>query len=243
LKVEIWSDIICPFCYIGKRRFESGLEQFANKETVEIVYRSFQLDPDAERDTDQDAYDSLASKKGMSREQSIAMHAQVAKQATEVGLSYHFDTAIPTNTFDAHRLMHFAAQYGKREVIAELLFKAYFTEAKHIGSPEALEAIAEEAGLDPNEAGAMLASEQFGDEVRTDIQVANELGIRGVPFYVINNKYAISGAQPSELFLQTLEKAWSEEQPLILINSNSDSQNNGDGDPLCADGVCAVEEK
>lgn len=235
MKVEIWSDFVCPFCYIGKRRFEAALEQFAHKNEIEVVYRSFELDPNAKRDYNHDVHDMLASKYGMSREQAKAMNDDVAGQAEAVGLTYYFDSMIITNTFDAHRLAHFAAQYGKMNEMTERLLKAYFTDCKHIGDHETLAALAAEIGLDKNEAAKMLAGDQYTKEVRADEQEAVNLGIRGVPFFVINNKYAISGAQPSEVFLGALQKAWSEERPLIIL---SDPDSNA-ADAVCADGVCA----
>jgi predicted DsbA family dithiol-disulfide isomerase len=212
MKVEIWSDFACPFCYIGKRRFEAALEQFANKDEVEVVYRSFELDPYMEKNVPYDVHDMLSAKYGMSREQAKALNDDVARQAKAVGLLYHFDTLILTNTFDAHRLTHFAAKYGKEGEVAEFLFKAYFTDSKHIGDPETLVKIAVEVGLDREEAASMLAGTQYTDEVRADEREAESLGIRGVPFYVINRKYAVSGAQPSEVFLEVLQKVWNEDK-------------------------------
>jgi predicted DsbA family dithiol-disulfide isomerase len=210
MKVEIWSDVMCPFCYIGKRRFEAALQQFPNKDDIEVVYRSFELDPNAKRDVNQDVHDMLASKYGMSREEAKAKNDEVAGQAKDLGLTYNFDNMILTNTFDSHRLMHFAASYGKMQEMTERLFKAYFTDSKHIGDHETLAALAAEVGLDKNEAAKMLAGDEYTKEVRADEHEAGQLGIRGVPFFVINRKYAISGAQPVEVFLEALQKAWDE---------------------------------
>jgi predicted DsbA family dithiol-disulfide isomerase len=210
MKVEIWSDVMCPFCYIGKRRFEAALQQFPNKDDIEVVYRSFELDPNAKRDVNQDVHDMLASKYGMSREEAKAKNDEVAGQAKDLGLTYNFDNMILTNTFDSHRLMHFAASYGKMQEMTERLFKAYFTDSKHIGDHETLAALAAEVGLDKNEAAKMLAGDEYTKEVRADETEAGQLGIRGVPFFVINRKYAISGAQPVEVFLEALQKAWDE---------------------------------
>ncbi|MFD0695977.1 DsbA family oxidoreductase [Paenibacillus sp. GCM10027628] len=236
MQVEIWSDIACPFCYIGKRRIESGLAQFAHKDQVEIIYKSFQLDENAPKDVAHDVHDMLASKYGMSRDEAKAMNAQLGKQAEAEGLDFHFDTLVLTNTMDAHRLLHFAAQYGKSKEVAELLFKAYFTDSKHVGQRDTLLAIATEVGLDPHAAEAMLASDQFADEVRADQLEGSRLGVRGVPFYVINRKYAVSGAQPASVFLDALEKAWNEMKPLTVLNGAA----GGSGD-MCADGSCSIE--
>ncbi|WP_028547765.1 DsbA family oxidoreductase [Paenibacillus sp. UNC451MF] len=232
MKVEIWSDIMCPFCYIGKRRFEAGLEQFAHKEEVEIVYRSFELSPDSPKDSANNVHEMLASKYGMSVEQAKAMNADVGKQAEAVGLDFQFDTMVLTNTFDAHRLIQFASQQGKGKEVAEMLFKAYFTDSSHVGDHETLIEIAEQAGLSREETAAMLAGNQYSEEVRADEEEARQLGVNGVPFYVINRKYGVSGAQPSEAFLQVLQKVWDEEKPLQIIQ--------GDAGQACSDGVCST---
>lgn len=212
MKVEIWSDFACPFCYIGKRRFEAALEQFANQAEVEVVYRSFELDPTAEKEPKQDVHAMLAAKYGMSREQAKQMNDNVANQAKAVGLTYHMDSVVPANTFDAHRLAQFAADRGKGEDMTERLLKAYFTDAVNLSDHQALISLAAEVGLDPEETSAMLASDEYADQVRRDQQEAAALGIRGVPFFVIDRKYGVSGAQPTEVFSQALEKAWSERQ-------------------------------
>jgi predicted DsbA family dithiol-disulfide isomerase len=234
MKVEIWSDIACPFCYIGKRRFEAALQQFSNKQDVEVIYRSFELDPTAKRDLNQDVHDMLASKYGMTRERAKAMNADVTGQAQALGLTYNLDTMILTNTFDAHRLTHFAARYGLMHEMTERLFKAYFSDSKHVGDHETLIALAAEVGLDANAAAKVLAGDEYTKEVRADQQEAVQLGIRGVPFFVINRKYAISGAQPSQVFLDALNKAWDEDKPLTILN-HSDSNST---EEACADGVC-----
>lgn len=235
MKVEIWSDMVCPFCYIGKRRFEAALEQFPNKDEIDVVFRSFELDPNAPRDVDHDVHDMLAAKYGMSREQAKAMNANVGGQAKELGLDYVFDTMILTNTFDSHRLSHFADRYGKKKEMTERLFKAYFTESKHIGDHETLADLAAEVGIDRNEAANVLAGDEYTNEVQADEQEGAKIGIRGVPFFVINRKYAISGAQSSEVFLNALQKAWDEDHPITILNE----ANGNDEDAACSDGVCA----
>lgn len=239
MKVEVWSDIACPFCYIGKRRFEAGLEKFAHKDEIEVVYRSFQLNPDAEKHPTQDAYDHVAEKYGITREKSIAMHANLVQQAAELGLTYNFETAIPANSLDAHRLIHYAGRYGKRTDAAEGLFKAYFTDGKPIGNIETLVTIAAEIGLDPADARAVLEGTEFKAEVEAECREASQLGANGVPFYVINRKYAVSGAQQSELFLDVLNKSWEEEKPLIVLDPSSMGRATGQ---VCTDDGCIVEE-
>jgi predicted DsbA family dithiol-disulfide isomerase len=234
MKVEVWSDYQCPFCYIGKRRFEKALQQFSHKSAVEVVFKSFELDPSAERDISMNTYEMLAKKYGTSIEQAKASTEGVAKQAKEEGLEYYFDRIKLTNSFDAHRLMHYAQTFGKAQEMNEALFYAYFTGSKHIGEHETLCALAEQVGLDKKEVEEMLAGDKFTAEVHADEQEGSQLGITGVPFFVLNRKYGISGAQPTELFLETLNKVWAEENPLQMVNSASDDNNS------CTDGSCGV---
>lgn len=233
MKVEIWSDFVCPFCYIGKRRFEAALRQFPNREAVEVVYRSFELDPNARRDGNPGVHDMLMAKYGMSREQAVANTNQITRQAQELGLDYYFDRTIQTNTFDAHRLAHFAASKGRLVEMTERLLKAHFTDTLHLGDIETLADLAAEIGLDRAEALRALKNGDYADEVRADEREAGRLGVRGVPFFVINRKYAVSGAQPSEVFLEALRKAWEEEHPLQVIGDS-------DGGAVCTDDGCAV---
>ncbi|WP_341836543.1 DsbA family oxidoreductase [Chitinophaga pollutisoli] len=230
MKIDIWSDVACPFCYVGKRHLEAALAKFPHAKDVEVTWHSFELNPDAQKDYQEDHYTLLASKYGMTREQAMANSARVADAGKAVGIDFKFDDMINTNTFNAHRLIQLAAQHGKQDEVEELLFKAYFTEGKHIGETATLEAIAKAAGLD---ADAMLQGTEFTGEVRQDEAQAQQLGIRGVPFFVFDMKYAISGAQPVEVFDQTLEKVWSETHPQIVNPTGSD-------DNTCADGVCNV---
>lgn len=235
MKVEIWSDYGCPFCYIGKRRLEAALEQFPYKDRVELVFKSFELDPNAERDIPFDVYDMLARKYGMSSEQAIANNANLADQARTLGLDYRFDTMILTNTFDAHRLSHFSAAHGKSKEMTERLLHAYFTESRHLGDHETLADLAAEVGLDRGEALHVLKDGDYAADVRADEEEAARLGVRGVPFFVIDRKYAVSGAQPSELFLEALNKAWDEANPLTVLGTAEDA--------LCGDDGCAVPGK
>jgi predicted DsbA family dithiol-disulfide isomerase len=235
MRVDIWSDFVCPFCYIGKRRFEEALRKFEHGDEVEIVYRSFELDPQAKRDGNPGVHDMLAAKYGMSREQAIANTNQLARQAKEVGLDFHFESSISTNTFDAHRLAHYAAVEGKQNEMTERLLKAHFTDSLHLGDIEALTDLAAEIGLDRAGVLGVLKSGEYSDQVRADEAEAQRHGIRGVPFFVMNRKYGVSGAQPVELFTQTLQKAWDESHPLIQVEA-TDSAN----DAMCTDAGCAV---
>jgi len=241
MKIEVWSDVMCPFCYIGKRRLEQGLEQFAHKNEIEIIYRSFELDPNAPKDTEDDMHTMLSKKYGMSHEQAVASGKQVEGMAAGVGLEYHLDKLILTNTFDAHRLLQYANDKGKGSEVKELLLKAHFTDSKHVGEHEVLASIAREAGLSYDEALAMLATDQYTAEVRADESEARAIGVQGVPFFVFDRKYAISGAQAPEAFLEVLNKAWQEANPLIMLDM--DSEGSGSADGFCADGTCSVEKK
>ncbi|AJD91973.1 DSBA oxidoreductase [Jeotgalibacillus malaysiensis] len=233
MKIEIWSDYVCPFCYIGKRKLENALNKFEHKDQVEIVYRSFQLDPDAPKNATEDTISALAKKYGMSYDQAVEMTDNVVAQAKEVGLDYDFSKMKRTNTQDAHRLTHFAAEHGKDQQITEKLLSAYFLESKHIGDHDQLVAIAEEVGLDTEKAREVLTSDQYTEEMTADIQKAAQIGVSGVPFFVLENKYAISGAQPDEVFTQALEKVWEETNQSPLVNVG------GQGN-ACTDDSCDI---
>lgn len=234
MKVEIWSDIGCPFCYIGKQRFEDGLGLFASKDKVNVEYRSFQLDPYAEKYPAYDVHDLYVSKHGGSREEAKAVHKQFAQQAKSDGVDFQFDRIIPTHSLDAHRLIKFAGTYGKSAEVLELLYKAYFTDSKHIGDADTLADIAAEAGMDREKTLNVLESTQYVDEVRADGCEASSLGATGVPFFVINRKYAISGAQSSEVFLEALQKVWDEEHPLMTLDTTLNQESGN----ICEDGYC-----
>lgn len=217
-----------------KRRFEQALEKFPHQSGVEVVYRSFELDPSAAYQPGVSMDQLLSVKYNMSIEQAQAMNANVTQQAASVGLTYHLDRIVPANSFDAHRLVHFAAQHGKMHEMTERLLFAYFTETENLEDKGLLAKLAAEVGLDHDRAVAVLDSDEFSTEVRADESMAQSLGIRGVPFFVFGGKYAVSGAQPVEVFLDALEKAYREENPLVMVNDG------GSGDGMCADGSCDV---
>ena len=221
MQVEIWSDVVCPWCYIGKRRFEAALENFKHRDQVQIVWKSFELDPNAPRTSEETTTQMLAQKYGMSEERAAAANAHVTELAKEVGLDYHLELSHPNNTFDAHRLIHLAAAQGLQGAMKERLMQAYFTEGAQVGEVETLVKLAAEVGLDAAKTRIALNSDTYSDEVAADEKEARMLGISGVPFFVLDEKYGISGAQPTELFQQALEQAWSESHPLIKIGSNS----------------------
>jgi len=206
LNIEIWSDVVCPWCYIGKRRFEAAVREFDGE--VEVTWRSFELDPQAPATREHTATEHLAAKYGMSEEQAESSHAQMTELAAQEGLEYHFERARGGNSFDAHRLIHLAAAHGKQGEAQERVMRAYFTEGVAIGDREQLIALGDELGLE--DARAALESDQYADAVRADEVLAQRIGIQGVPFFVLDRRYGVSGAQPPDVLVQALERAWGE---------------------------------
>lgn len=215
IRIDVWSDIACPWCYIGKRNLESGLRATASDENapeVDVVFHSYELSPDTPVDFEGDEVDFLAGHKGMPRDQVRQMLDRVTGVAAEAGLDYHFDILKHTNTIKAHELLHFAKEQGRQYDMTERLMAAYFVEGRHVGRVEDLVALAGEIGLD--EAAARTALEQgaFRDAVDADKAQANAYGISGVPFFVIDGKYGVSGAQPADAFAQIARQVWAERQ-------------------------------
>jgi predicted DsbA family dithiol-disulfide isomerase len=242
MQIEIWSDVVCPWCYIGKRRFENALSQFPNRDAVEVVHRSFELDPTMPRGSQQPTVDVLGQKYGAGPAQVRQMMARVEQNAAEEGLEYHLTDTLSGNSRDAHRLVHFAREKGAQSAMLERLFRAYFTEGKSLFDRDVLAALGGEAGLDPAEVKQVLNSDRFETEVTADENQARAFGISGVPFFVIDGRYGISGAQPTALFSQALEQAWAESQgaePAALFAQDGAACT----DEACTDEACAVPEK
>jgi predicted DsbA family dithiol-disulfide isomerase len=213
IKVDIWSDIACPWCYIGKRKFEAGSGLFAGEgdgRAVEIEYHSYELSPDTPVDFDGSEIDFLAGHKGMPADQVQQMLGRVTSIAESVGLDYHFDTLKHTNTVKAHQLVHYAKHHGKQIEAKERLLKAYFVEGRHVGRIEDLADLAAEIGLDRDDVIRSLEADEYLADVRADQAQAQEYGIQGVPFFVIDGKYGVSGAQEAATFAQVLDQVWSE---------------------------------
>jgi len=210
MNVEIWSDVMCPFCYIGKRKFEYALNEFAHKEQVNIVWKSFQLNPDMKTEPGKNINQYLADIKGWSLDEARRMNDRVTAMASEVGLSYDFDKAVVANSWDAHRLIQLAKQNGLGDAAEERLFRAYFTEGLDTADQATLLELGTEIGLASADVQQMLQSNQFADAVSQDVYEAQQVGARGVPFFVLNRQYAVSGAQQPETFLGALNTAWSE---------------------------------
>lgn len=213
IKIEVWSDIACPFCYIAKHHFERALEQFPHKDKVELEWKSYQLNPNVPDDTHGESLiDSFVREKGMSKQQAEGVFSNVVNLAKQSSLDFHMDRVIVANTINAHRLSHLAKSKSKKTQndIEELLFKAYFTEGKNVNDKNTLIEIGINGGLEKQELENLFDSHNFADKVIADIQEASVLGITSVPFFVFNRKYAISGAQPSSAFLDMLNKVYNE---------------------------------
>jgi predicted DsbA family dithiol-disulfide isomerase len=212
MKIEIWSDVMCPFCYIGKRRFEDALQQFAHKDEIEVEWKSFQLNPNMKTDTSVNITQYLADAKGWNLDYAKQMNDHVTEMAAQVGLKYDFDRAIVANSFNAHRFSHLAKKHGLGDAAEEALFIAYFTEGKNIDDQDTLIDLGVTIGLNADEVRQTLDSDAFADAVKHDIVEAQNLGIQGVPFFVMNNKYGVSGAQAVPVFSETLEKSFADWQ-------------------------------
>lgn len=221
MKIEIWSDVMCPFCYIGKRNFETALAQFADKENIEVEWKSFQLDPTIPETADESHEEYLVKRKGMSLEQVKGMLANVTEMAKQSGLEYHFDQSVIVNSQKAHQLIQFAKTKSLGDEMEERLFKAFFTEGKNMADINTLTQLGKEIGLDENELQAAFTDEQYKYQMAQDIQEAQNIGVRGVPFFVFDRKYGISGAQPPQAFTETLTKSfaeWRKENPEIKLD-------------------------
>ena len=233
MKIEIWSDVMCPFCYIGKRRFEDALQQFEHKDQVEIEWKSFQLNPNMETDPSLNINQYLADVKGWNIDYARSMNDHVTEMAAQVGLQYDFDKAVVANSFNAHRLSHLAKKHGLGDAMEEALFKAYFTDGKNIDDKHTLTELGLSIGLHADAIKQTLDSDDFADAVKHDIVEAQYLGISGVPFYVMNQKYGVSGAQAVPVFTETLEKSfadWQQEnvKPKLTIIEGESCSPDGD---------------
>lgn len=231
LTVQIWSDVVCPWCYIGKRRFEAALARFAHRDAVELTWHAFELDPSAPRSYEgQGTYAArLARKYGTDVPKAEAMIAQMTTTAAKDGLVFDFARARTGNTFDAHRLLHLARARGVEDAMKERLLLACFTEGEPIADKETLARLASEVGIDAEAARAALMSDAYADDVRADEAKAHAMGVTGVPFFVVGGKYGVAGAQPPEMLLEVLERAWREEHGVEMIT--------GDG-PVCDGDRC-----
>jgi predicted DsbA family dithiol-disulfide isomerase len=234
MKIDIWSDVVCPWCYIGKRRFEAALADFEHAGDVEVRWRSFELDPNApdSREVTRSQAELLAEKMGRPLEQVRAMQAQVTSVAASVGLDYRLDQTRPGNSLDAHRLLHLALEHGLQDELKERFDAATFTEGLSVSDPDELSRLAVEVGLDEGRVRQVLDSDEFADAVRADESQARAYGISGVPFFVIDGRYGVSGAQESDAILGVLRQAWQERRPIQVVA--------GEGAPACDGDDCSI---
>ncbi len=232
LNIQIWSDIMCPFCYIGKRRIEEALQNFKHKDSVTIEWKSFQLDANFIAAPDDNIIDHLAEKYRKDTDWAQTMIDNMTQNAKNAGLDFHFEKAVLANSFHAHRLLHLAKKYNLANELEELLFKAYLTDGKNVNDLDTLSKLGKEVGIDSEEIKQVLESNEYTKEVQQDIEQAQSIGVQGVPFFVFDNKYAISGAQPATTFLQTLERVWQEsnfDSKVTMVNTIKENSCDIDG--------------
>lgn len=238
MRIDIWSDVVCPWCAIGKARLESALADFAHRDDVEVVYHSFQLDPSSPTEPTETAREMLSRKYRMSPAQAAEAQGRVVALAAEEGLDFTRHAESPVaNTLDAHRLLHLALAEGgplQQATLKQALFQAYFGDARNVADHGVLREVAVAAGLDPLRVDAVLAGGEYADDVEADIQQAVSYGASGVPFFVVDGRFGISGAQPTELFAQTLERAWRESHPVLetVPGAAADGECGPDGCPI-----------
>jgi predicted DsbA family dithiol-disulfide isomerase len=227
--VEIWSDIACPWCYVGKRRFEAALASYEHRDEVQVTWRSFELDPHAPAEREHDGATHLAEKYGTTRDEALAMHAQMAETAARDGLDFRFDRARGGNTFDAHRVLHLARAHGLQDAMKERIMRAYLTEGELVSDHDVLTRLAVEVGLPQDEVVDALASDRFAAEVRDDERTAQSLGISAVPFFVVDRAMGASGAHPPEQLAELLRQARAANPPIAVIAGGDTCAVDGSG--------------
>ena len=235
--IEIWSDIMCPFCYIGKAHFEKALDSVSFKDEIEVIYKSYQLDPNYQHLPGDTTFKYLSRSKGMSLEQVKEMTSHVEQMGKNAGLIINFNTSVPANTFKSHELIHFAASIGKAKEMKERLFKAHFQEGLNIQDSEILLTLSANIGLSKESTNEALKSDKYAYDVKQDVAEAQQLGIRGVPFFLFNRKYAVSGAQPEQVFVEVLQKSyteWKESDSAFTFLAGDESS------PSCTDDKCDI---
>ena len=244
MRVEIWSDVVCPWCYIGKRHFESALERFEHADEVDVVWRAFELDPAAPVEREGAYIDRLSSKYRIPVAEAEAMVERMTRVGDDAGVDIRFDLARPGNTFDAHRILHLGLERGVQDAVKERLMAATFTEGRPTGRADTLVEVAVEAGLDGDEARSVLAGDRYGAEVRADEAMARSFGISAVPFFVIDRKYAVPGAQHPDTLLDVLRQVWAESHPTLVpapgLAAAARRRGRGPADEACEGDACAV---
>ena len=237
MKIEIWSDVACPWCYIGKRRFETALAAFPHRDSVEVQWRSYQLDPSLPEHYDGTALDYLSTRKGMAPAQVSQMFEHVAAQARAEGLNYRFGDVVVANSFTAHRLIHLAAAHGKQDAAKERLLSDHFEHGSDIGNQDYLSSLGSDLGIDAAKLAELFTTDKYSDDVRHDFEEGRTLGINGVPFFVIDRKFGLSGAQPAETFTAALDQAWEAGRPLVMVPASGEGADAGE---TCGPDGCAV---
>lgn len=212
MKIEVWSDVVCPWCYIGKRNLEAALTEFAHADQIDVEWRSFELDPSTPATVDLSMDEVLERKYGMTRQQAETANRQMTELAASVGLEYHLDAVQIGNTFDAHRVIHLAQHDGRGDAMKERLLRGYFTEGRSLSDRPTLVELAADVGLEADRVTAMLESDAFADDVRADEARAVELGSTGVPFFVVDGRLGLPGAQPPDVLLRVIERAWDSQE-------------------------------
>lgn len=229
MKIEIWSDVMCPFCYIGKNNFEQALAKLPFKDEVEVEWKSFQLDPTLDPKETKNTIEYFKEKKGFPEAQAQQMIGQVAQMGKGAGIDFNFEKALITNTFSAHKLLHLAKKHNKANEMEEALFIAHFIDGKNVGDLDTLVSLAESLGIDKEEAKQAVTSEEFDYEINQDILEARNSGVSGVPFFILNGKYSVSGAQPVELFENALQQTYNETVTPLKNHSDSGASCDTDG--------------
>lgn len=229
MKIEIWSDVMCPFCYIGKKNFEQALEKLPFKDEVEVEWKSFQLDPTLELAETKTTAEYFREKKGFPEEQAKQMTAQVVNMGKASGINFNFEKALITNTFPAHKILHLAKKHGKSSEMEEELFKAHFLNGENVGDTKVLSSLAQKLGINKEETQQTLSSDEFDNDVNQDILEGRNHGVTGVPFFILNGKYVVSGAQPAELFEEALTQTYNETVKPFKSSENSDLSCDTDG--------------
>jgi predicted DsbA family dithiol-disulfide isomerase len=231
MRIEIWSDVVCPWCYVGKRHLEQALDRFPHRESVEIVWKAYELDPHAPPERTGSYVERIARKYGLSEPQARASIERIVRAGDDAGIDFRFDDLRGGNTFDAHRLLHLAGSLGVQDELKERLLFATFTEGHPIGDRETLVKLAGDVGITEPDARRVLEGDELAREVREDEAEAAQLGATGVPFFVVDRRFGVSGAQPPETLLHVLERAWSDANPIEII---------GDADAACEGDACEV---
>ena len=233
MRIEVWSDVVCPWCYIGKRHLEAALAEFPHRDQVEVEYRSFELDPSAPEVPVETTAQSLATKFGTDVPGVLQLMARADGAAAAVGLEFHHADAPHARTVDAHRLLHLAKNQGLQAELKEALLAAYFAHGESMGDHQVLRRVAVDAGLDPARVDAVLGSDEYADAVEADVAQARAYGAGGVPFFVVDQRYGVSGAQPTEVFTQLLDRAWNDAHPVIQLVGGPDAD-------ACGPDGCAI---